>query len=124
MLKVFPKNGFLPIAAGAVGAGFLNGLLGAGGGIILYFCLAHAYKNEAKENLIVSSVSVMFFCLISLFFYKGNASLEMQNIVNICLPAATGGLLGAVILKRLSVTAVKKLFAAIMIMSGIITLTR
>ncbi len=66
-------RGILPLAAGALGAGFLNGLLGAGAGIVLYFVLAAAGSRDAKENLVLSSTSVMFFCVISLFFYRDNA---------------------------------------------------
>lgn len=41
-------RGILPLAAGALGAGFLNGLLGAGAGIVLYFVLAAAGSPGCK----------------------------------------------------------------------------
>ena len=72
-------RGILPLAAGALGAGFLNGLLGAGAGIVLYFVLAAAGSRDAKENLVLSSTSVMFFCVISLFFYRDNAELTVEG---------------------------------------------
>ena len=110
--------------AGAVGAGFLSGLIGAGGGIILYFILGSLYGKGAKENLILSSMAVMFFCLISMFFYKGNAALPLESILKIAIPASLGGLCGALLLNRIPTKTLKKLFAIVIIISGILMLTR
>ena len=109
---------------GALGAGFLNGLLGAGGGVVLYFTLAAVYKSQTKENLVLSSASVMFFCLVSLFFYKGNSSLGIKEILAVALPAIFGGISGALLLKRLPRGAVKKIFSAVLVVGGILMLTR
>ena len=116
------KKSLLPIAA--IGAGFLSGLLGAGGGIILYFALGYLYKKDAKENLVTSSVSVMLFCVISLFFYKGSSALDAQNLLRLAIPAALGGITGALLLSKIPTKTVKKLFSVIVILSGLIMLLR
>ncbi len=115
---------FLTLAASSVIAGFLNGFLGAAGGILLYFTLGALYKDNAKENLMTTAVSVMFFCLISLFFYKGTASISLGEVAKIALPAAFGGGIGALLLKKLPVKAVKKIFSAVLILGGILMLVR
>ena len=112
------------LAIGAIGAGFLNGLLGAGGGIILYFVLGALYGRGAKENLILSTTAVMFFCLVSLFFYKGNAALTVGDILRVGIPAAAGGLIGALLLQRIPAHAMKKIFSALIVVSGILMLVR
>ena len=117
----FPRK-FLPFAVGALGAGFLNGLLGAGAGIILYFVLAAADSKNAKENLVLSSTSVMFFCVISLFFYRGNAALTAESILRVGIPAALGGLCGAYLLTKIKTEAVKKPFSIVVIVGGILML--
>ena len=124
MQKASSKKEILYLALGAVGAGFLSGLLGAGGGIVLYFVLGALYGRGAKENLILSSTSVMFFSVISLFFYKGNASLGVSDILRVGLPAALGGAFGAFLMTMIPSDKLKKLFAFIIIISGILMLMR
>ena len=112
------------LALGAIGAGFLNGLLGAGGGIILYFVLGALYGRGAKGNLVLSATAVMFFCLVSLFFYKGNAALTVGDILGVGIPAAAGGLIGALLLQRIPARAMKKIFSSLIVVSGILMLVR
>lgn len=124
MQKISSKNEILLLATGAVGAGFLSGLVGAGGGIVLYFFLGALYGKGAKENLILSSTAVMFFCVVSLFFYKGNAALDASDILRVGLPAALGGITGAFFLRKIETDKLKKLFSVIIILSGILMLMR
>lgn len=112
------------LALGAIGAGFLNGLLGAGGGIILYFVLGALYGRGAKENLVLSSTAVMFFCMVSLFFYKGNAALTVRDILGVGIPAAAGGLIGALLLQKVPAHIMKKIFSAVIILGGILMLLK
>ena len=108
----FPRK-FFPFAVGA---------LGAGAGIILYFVLAAADSKSAKENLVLSSTSVMFFCVISLFFYRADAALTVESILRVGIPAALGGLCGAYLLTKIKTEAVKKLFSIVVIVGGILML--
>ncbi|MBE6679253.1 MAG: hypothetical protein E7598_01875 [Ruminococcaceae bacterium] len=124
MQKVSAKNEIVYLALGAAAAGFLSGLLGAGGGIVLYFILGALYGRGAKENLILSSTAVMFFCVVSLFFYKGNAALDTGNILRVGLPAALGGITGAFLMTKISSDKLKKLFATVVIISGVLMLLR
>ena len=123
MQKTSMKNEKILLLLGALGAGFLSGLIGAGGGIILYFVLGALYGKGAKENLILSSVSVMFFCAVSLFFHKGG-SLDLREILRVGIPAAAGGIAGALLLSKIPQKTAKKLFSAVIILSGIIMLLR
>ena len=124
MHDVIKKHTPLRLVLASLGAGFLNGLLGAGGGVVLYFSLGALYGKDAKENLVTTSACVMFFSFVSLFFYKGYNTLDLREITTVCLPAALGGICGALLLKRLPQTAVKKIFSAVLIISGILMLTK
>ena len=118
------KQRILCLSAAALGGGFLNGLLGAGGGVVLYFVLGALYGKNAKENLVVTSVCVMFFSLVSLLFYKDNNTLDLRGITTVCLPAALGGVCGALLLKKLPQAVIKKIFSAVLIISGILMFTK
>ena len=111
------------LAAGALAAGFLNGLLGAGGGVVLYFTLSAAGgARGSKENLVLSSTAVAFYCLVSLYFYRGNAALDAEDILRVGVPAALGGLAGAALLRRIPQSALRKRFAAVVILGGVMML--
>ncbi len=116
------KREYILLGLGAIGAGFLGGLIGAGGGIILYFVLGALYGKNAKENLALSSSAVLFFCLVSLFFYKGNAALAPRELMRIGIPAALGGLGGALLLRRIPQAAMKKIFAVVLLLGGVLML--
>ena len=124
MEKTSPKNEKLLLSFGALGAGFLSGLIGAGGGIVLYFILGALYGKGAKQNLVLSSTAVMFFCVVSLFFYKGNSTLDFPSLFRLAIPAFVGGATGATLLKKISTATAKKLFAIVITLSGIIMLLR
>ena len=118
------KNEMLLLSIGALGAGFLSGLLGAGGGIVLYFFLGALYGKGTKQNLVLSSSAVMFFCVVSLFFYKGSSAIDFESLARLAIPAFAGGTIGAWLLKRISATTAKRLFSVIVTLSGIIMLLR
>ena len=118
------RKAYILLALGALGAGFLNGLLGAGGGIVLYFVLGALYGRGAKENLVLSSTAVMFFCLISLFFYKENASLTAGGLLRVGIPAAAGGVCGALLLRHVRTETVKKIFSIVILVGGVLMLVR
>ena len=122
--KIPPRRARLFLALGAVAAGFLNALVGAGGGIVLYFLFAALYGTDAKENLILSSASVLFFCAVSLFFYPADAMADLSTVLSVGIPAALGGLCGAYLLQKISTDAAQKLFAALILISGILMLIR
>lgn len=119
-----PRRARIFLAVGAVAAGFLNALVGAGGGIVLYFLFGALYGKGAKDNLILSSAAVLFFCAVSLFFYPAEAMPDVQTVLFVGIPAALGGLCGAWLLRLFSPDAARKLFAALILISGILMLIR
>ena len=111
------------LALGALLAGFLNGLLGAGGGVVLYFALGAAGgARGSKENLVLSSTAVAFYCLVSLYFYRANAALDAEDILRVGVPAALGGMAGARLLRRIPQAAAQKLFSAVVFLGGVLML--
>jgi len=119
--KIFGANLFyiLPLA---FLSGMTNGVLGAGGGIILVFMLAHLLKNReegAKEAFAVSCVAVLAFSTVSCLSYTGKGTFGFLDAAPYLLPALIGGLIGALVLHRINTIWLKKIFAVLLIYGGI-----
>lgn len=101
-------------------AGVLNGLLGTGGGMILLFVLGMLLSGDrAKEAFVISSIGVLTFSAVSAVFYGQGGSLDAAALPRFALPAAVGGIAGALLLDKISTFWLKKLFAALMLYSGL-----
>jgi len=117
--KTKKKALILPISALS---GFCNALLGAGGGILLSVALGALYKDEMsdrREILINSQAAMIPACLVSCLLYAANGSFSLADILPYTLPAIVGGVLGAVILPRVSAGRIGWIFALFVIWSGI-----
>ncbi len=108
-------------------AGLVNGLLGAGGGILIVYALGYALGEEEKDvrDLYANALCVMLpISALSCVRYALGGHLSTQNFSHYVLPALLGGLCGGLLLGRLRTHALKKLFAALVIYSGIILIIR
>lgn len=114
-----------PIVMVGLGAGFLNGLLGAGGGILIVFGLNHLLKEQVPDSrsIFASAIAVMLpLSLISAIRYFKNGHLNPESAGLLVLPAVLGGVLGALLLRRLSPAALSRLFSLVVAASGVFLL--
>ena len=119
--KIFSKN-LLWIVPLAFLSGMTNGVLGAGGGIILIFMLAHLLKNReegAKEAFVVSCVAVLSFSAISCLSYTSQQTATFEDAAPYLFPALIGGAFGALVLHKINTEWLKKIFAVLLIYGGI-----
>lgn len=103
-------------------AGMTNGVLGAGGGIVLIFLLAHLLKNReegAKEAFAASCVAVLAFSTVSTVSYTVKGTFVFEDAAPYLLPALIGGLAGALVLHRINTVWLKKIFAVLLVYGGI-----
>ncbi len=116
-MKTKTKKFFLTVLGGTA-AGFANGLLGAGGGMLAVPILKkHGLKTkEAHSN---SVAVIMPLSLFSAVMYLLNGSVKLSS----ARPFIPWGLLGAaagtLLLKKLPDKWIKRLFAAFMIWAGV-----
>lgn len=108
-------------------AGFINGLLGTGGGIVLVFALNKLLKEKNKDSqsrqknifattlcvtLALSVVSIIVYCI------KGSFS-KTENIWIYVASAGLGGVIGGVLLDKLKTKYVRIIFAVLLLFAGL-----
>ncbi len=100
----------------AVFAGFLNGFLGTGGGIVLLFALSALRifaKNNVKNKFATVIAVTLPLSLLSLYLARGN--LNFESAKSFILPAIAGGIIGAKILNVINVKFLKLIFAGMVL---------
>ncbi|MBE6728935.1 MAG: sulfite exporter TauE/SafE family protein [Ruminococcaceae bacterium] len=112
-MKKFIKNAFLGLLIGMV-----NGMLGAGGGMLAVpalksnnMCQKEAHANAVAVILPISVVSA------ALYVFRG--SVEITDAVPFAIWGIPGAILAALILKKISPVLLKILFGGFMVWAGI-----
>ena len=102
-------------------AGFVNGLLGTGGGIILVFALCAISGNKGEKDVFANVLIVTaFLSVVSLAVYYIKGSFEVtKSALTYSLAAVPGGVLGAYLLDRFDAGLIKKIFICLVIFAGL-----
>ena len=118
--KIFlPIMGFL--------SGIVNGLLGAGGGILIIYALNYSLGEQIsdKRDVFANALCVMLpISVISCISYAIAGNLSVSGIGIYSIPAILGGVAGAILLGKIKLGALKKLFAALVIYSGVMLMIK
>ncbi len=105
--------------------GVLNGFLGAGGGILIGLVLTKLLKEDGEllcdRRDIYANVQLAMICvsLVSLSIYSARGGVNLSTADWIILPALAGGAVGSLILRKISSGAIGKIFAVLVVWSGI-----
>ena len=118
------KNAYLPIllVAGGVAGGFLNGLLGCGGGIVIVALLSALTKDtdfDSRDVFAVSVAAVLPISAVSTVMYMIRTDASLSVMRPYVLPAVIGGAVGALLLDRLPTVGIKMIFALLIIWAGV-----
>lgn len=107
---------------GGVLSGFVNGLLGAGGGIIIVFVLSRLLKNHAEQrDVFANALCVMLpISVVSCIVYVLRGQISFDGFPPLIIPALVGGIVGGLLLCKIRTGALKKLFALLVMISGVI----
>lgn len=124
---------WLLLALTGVGAGLLNGLLGAAGGILLVAVLPRLTPPAAlyppavplgryheRRDILATALAVMLpvSAVSGVFYWLNGVRPSPTLLLLLILPAALGGLLGAKLLGKLPDRVLKKIFAALVVVAG------
>lgn len=100
-------------------SGIINGLFGAGGGMIVVPALEHIFKKEAKTAHATAIAIILPLSITSAYFYL-TRGLFVPDIVLTCgIASIAGGIVGALFLKKISNSLIRILFAVSIIITGV-----
>lgn len=117
-----------------LGAGLLNGLLGAAGGILLVALLPRVTPPvplypparplgdlHERRDVLATALAVMLpvSAVSGMFYWLGGIRPSPTLLLSLILPAAAGGLLGAKLLAKIPNDLLKKIFAAVVVIAGL-----
>lgn len=106
------------IAAGAA-AGIANGLLGAGGGMLLVPMLTILGKLDETEIFPASVGIILPICLVSLAIAPGFAHLPWDSAWPYLLAAIPGGLLAGALEKKIPVKWLHRVLGILILIGGV-----
>ena len=109
----------LGAAAAGLGAGTLNGLFGAGGGMVLV-PLMRTLTNAKEETLFPCSVVILIpICVVSLFFTNGWANFSAAQVLPYLMGSFIGGICAGLWGKRIPTLWLHRILGVLIIWGGI-----
>lgn len=98
--------------------GVVNGLFGAGGGMLAVPCLTYIGGLDEKSAHATAIAAILPLCLVSAIVYALKESCRNEVILPVVIGVTAGGILGALLLKKLSSDVVSFVFYALMTFAG------
>lgn len=114
------KNKLLTVIFGAV-TGFINGFFGGGGGMIVVPVMTLLMKIEQKTAHATAIAVILPVSIIStaIYFFSGTSGAEFSPTLFTSIGVTVGGIIGALILKKIDNKILVKGFAVVMFIAGI-----
>lgn len=116
-MKLFKNKNVITALSGLL-IGTVNGLMGAGGGMLAVPLLKKCGMEQKAAH--VNAVAVILpICIMSAGLYLFDGKVAFKDALPFIPSGIVGSLLGTAIIKRISPVYLKRIFAAIMVYSGI-----
>lgn len=115
--KIYNQN-FLRVLTGTV-AGIANGLFGGGGGMIVVPMLNLLLKYENKHAHATALLIILPLSIVSGLFYAFFGNFNINSGVPTTIGVVFGGIVGALLLKKLSSKLIVIIFSVAMAAAGI-----
>ncbi len=111
------KKGVMTAVSGVL-IGAVNGLFGAGGGMLAVPCLTYVWGLDEKSAHATAIAVILPLCLVSSIVYALKGNYEPSVILPTVIGVTIGGIAGALLLKKMSAKAVSFLFYSLMTFAG------
>ena len=110
-------NWFIYGLSGAA-AGMINGLFGAGGGMILVPLLIKVGKLEDKKAFATAICVILPLCFVSITIYAIGGALSVSLAWPYLIGGLVGGVLGGILFQKISAKLLHKLFGILILWGG------
>ena len=100
-------------------SGFVNGLFGGGGGMIVVPLLCYLLKREGKESHATAILIILPLSLISSIFYAIFGKFNFSIGVPVSIGVVCGGVVGALLLSKLKAKWISIIFSVVMLFAGV-----
>jgi len=104
--------------------GFVNGFLGAGGGMLLVPCIIPLLKMDTKVAHATAILIILPICVISGVIYALKGAFDFNIFWPCLLGTVVGGVLGTFILSKLKNNIITSIFSVVMIAAGVIMIVK
>ena len=113
------KKKFWKYAGIGVVTGLCNGLFGSGGGTIVVPAMEKSLDVEEHKAHATAIAIILPLTVISVVLYTMKGYLDFPLVWKVSLGGIVGGLIGAMLLKRLSGNVIRKIFGVFMIAAAV-----
>lgn len=104
---------------GGLIVGFLNGFFGGGGGMIVVPLLVFLLKMPEKKAHATAIFVILPLCIVSSIVYIIKGSIDWLQLLYSSIGFVVGGVVGALLLKKLNNKVLRIIFSLIMVGAGI-----
>ena len=114
------KEKLLLIVFGSV-TGLINGFFGGGGGMIVVPVMTLIMKIKPKVAHATAIAVILPVSIISVitYFLSGATSVNLSPILSVGGGVVAGGIIGALLLKKINNKLLIKIFAVVMLIAGV-----
>lgn len=111
--------GKIKMTTAGVLAGFINGLLGSGGGVLIVLYLTILEKTDQKKSQATAIAVILPLTVLSSIIYAKDGFVNWQVLWKVSLGGIAGAIIGAVLLNRIKGKLLKRIFGVFLVIAGL-----
>lgn len=113
------KQVIIFIGVGLVG-GLINGLFGAGAGLVLVPLIQLASKLDEKKVHATTLACVLLMCVVSSIIFVVNKQVDYKLTMWCLIGSLAGAVLGTVLLQKFKNRIINLIFSCILVLAGVL----
>ena len=112
------KHNWIVCGLSGVAAGAINGLFGAGGGMVLVPLLIRAGKLEDKKAFATAICIILPLCIVSIITYAIRGTISVSSARPYLIGGLLGGILAGLLFQKVSAKLLHRLFGILILWGG------